>query len=70
MLSKNYENLKQSNFYRKFGSNVKKSLLPRTHSCSNCGIEICRDTNAAINILNSGMTILGSEWQNSTSGQE
>ncbi|MEH2001447.1 MAG: zinc ribbon domain-containing protein [Nostoc sp.] len=49
---------------------MKKSLLPRTHSCSNCGIEICRDTNAAINILNSGMKILESEWQNSTSGQE
>jgi putative transposase len=29
---------------------------------------ICRDTNAAINILKKGMIILGIEWQNSTQG--
>ncbi|MEH1937890.1 MAG: transposase [Nostoc sp.] len=52
------------------GYRVKKSLSTRTHSCSNCGIEICRDTNAAINILKKGMKMLGMEWQNSTSGQE
>lgn len=52
------------------GHRVKKSLSTRTHSCSNCGIEICRDTNAAINILKKGMKMLGMEWQNSTSGQE
>ena len=33
------------------GHRVKKSLSTRTHSCSSCGIEICRDTNAAVNIL-------------------
>jgi putative transposase len=36
------------------GHRVRKSLSTRTHSCPNCGIEICRDTNAAINILKKG----------------
>lgn len=53
------------------GHRVKKSLSTRTHSCSSCGVEICRDTNAAINILKKGMKVLGLEWQNNgTSGQE
>ena len=50
------------------GHRVKKSLSTRTHSCSNCGVEICRDTNAALNILKKGMNTLGIEWQNSTLG--
>lgn len=50
------------------GHRVKKSLSTRTHSCSNCGIEICRDTNAAINILKKGMKMLGMEWQSGKSG--
>ncbi|MEH2002530.1 MAG: zinc ribbon domain-containing protein [Nostoc sp.] len=33
------------------GHRVKKSLSTRTHSCSSCGIEICRDTNAAITAI-------------------
>ncbi|MCM0593753.1 MAG: transposase [Gloeotrichia echinulata DEX184] len=48
------------------GHRVKKSLSTRTHSCYNCGVEICRDTNAAINILKKGMKILGVEWQNNS----
>ncbi len=48
------------------GHRVKKSLSTRTHSCPNCGIEICRDTNAALNILKKGMEILGVEWQNNS----
>lgn len=52
------------------GHRVKKSLSTRTHSCSNCKTEICRDTNAAINILKKGMKMLGIEWQNSTFGQK
>ncbi|HEY9782033.1 MAG TPA: transposase [Leptolyngbyaceae cyanobacterium] len=48
------------------GQRVKKSLSTRTHSCSSCKIEICRDTNAAINILKKGMKILGVEWQNNS----
>lgn len=35
------------------GKRVKKSLSTRTHSC-NCGAKLCRDENAAINILNKG----------------
>ncbi len=52
------------------GHRVKKSLSTRTHSCPNCKIEICRDTNAAQNILKKGMKILGTQWQNSTFGQK
>ena len=35
------------------GKRVKKALSTRTHSC-NCGAKLCRDENAAINILNKG----------------
>lgn len=52
------------------GYRGRKSLSTRTHSCPNCGIEICRDTNAAINILKKGMGILGRSWPNSTFGQK
>ena len=67
------------------GHRVKKFLSTRTHSCkvwstedsapralrSSCGVEICRDINAAINILKKGMKVLGKEWTgNGTSGQE
>ncbi|MFB6276573.1 MAG: zinc ribbon domain-containing protein, partial [Halothece sp.] len=30
------------------GHRVQKSLSTRTHQCPSCGIEICRDTNAAL----------------------
>jgi putative transposase len=53
------------------GHRVKKSLSSRTHSCPNCKIEICRDTNAALNILHKGLNILGVEWnKHSTSGHD
>jgi putative transposase len=52
------------------GHRVKKTLSTRTHSCPNCKVKICRDTNAALNILQKGMNILGMEWQNGTSGHE
>lgn len=52
------------------GQRAKKSLSTRTHSCANCGVEIWRDTKAAINILKKGMKMLGVEWQHGTSGQE
>lgn len=35
------------------GQRVKKSLSTRTHQC-NCGTVLCRDHNAALNILNKG----------------
>jgi putative transposase len=50
------------------GHRVKKSLSTRTHSCPNCKIEICRDTNAALNILHKGLNILGVEWNKQRSG--
>lgn len=40
------------------GAHVKKSLSTRTHKCS-CGLELCRDKNAAINILNKGLSTTG-----------
>ena len=52
------------------GHRAKKSLSTRTHSCASCGVEICRDTNAAIDILQKGMKMLGVKWNNGTSGQE
>jgi putative transposase len=52
------------------GQRVQKSLNTRTHSCSHCQVEICRDTNAAINFLKKGMKILGLEWPDSTFGQK
>ncbi len=61
------------------GHRAKKALSTRTHSCPNCKIEICRDTNAALNILHKGLNILGVEWnkqrggspaQHSTSGHD
>ncbi|MEA5498733.1 RNA-guided endonuclease InsQ/TnpB family protein [Limnoraphis robusta] len=45
------------------GFRVKKTLSTRTHKCPKCHTEICRDTNAALNILKKGMSILGSEYQ-------
>ncbi len=49
------------------GYRVKKSLSTRTHKCRRCHTEICRDTNAALNILKRGFEVLGIEW-NSTLG--
>jgi putative transposase len=42
------------------GAIVKKDLSERVHKCPRCGLEIDRDTNAAINILQRGLEIL---WQ-------
>ena len=50
------------------GHRVKKSLSTRTHSCPKCKLEICRGTNAALNILKKGMGILGMDWQNGSVG--
>ncbi len=45
------------------GFRVKKSLSTRTHKCPKCKTEICRDRNAALNILKKGMSILGADFQ-------
>lgn len=37
---------------------VKKDLSERTHHCSNCGLVLNRDHNAAMNILRSGNDLL------------
>ena len=41
------------------GAMVKKSLSVRTHCCHTCGLMIDRDINAAINILQEAIRILG-----------
>lgn len=40
------------------GTRVKKSLSVRTHLCTNCGLVLDRDENAALNILHAGLCIL------------
>ncbi|QDZ40801.1 transposase [Euhalothece natronophila Z-M001] len=40
------------------GQIVKKSLSERTHRCQ-CGVVLCRDQNAAINILRKGLATVG-----------
>ncbi len=52
------------------GYRLKKSLSTRTHQCPNCKIEICRDTNAALNILKKGMNLLGRERAGQNSGSQ
>jgi putative transposase len=47
---------------------VKKTLSTRTHRCPRCGLVLCRDHNAALNILRRGLELLGMVW-NGTSGQ-
>jgi putative transposase len=49
------------------GHRVKKSLSTRTHDCPSCRVSLCRDTNAALNILKRGLEIIGAEF-NSTQG--
>ena len=50
------------------GHRVKKTLSTRTHVCPSCHAEICRDTNAARNILSRGLEIIGIEWNQGTVG--
>ena len=38
---------------------VKKTLAIRTHCCPNCGLNIDRDYNASINILQKGLNVFG-----------
>ena len=40
------------------GAKVPKTLSIRTHSCSSCGLEMDRDENAAVNILERALTAL------------
>ncbi len=49
------------------GELVKKDLSVRIHSCSNCGLEMCRDENAAKNILALGLESIGNQSVEATS---
>lgn len=44
------------------GHRSPKSLSTRTHDCPRCGLVMCRDENAALNILKRGLAMVGSEW--------
>jgi putative transposase len=41
------------------GHKVQKSLSTRTHVCTHCGYTDCRDRNAALNILQKGLSSVG-----------
>ena len=42
------------------GRTVKKGLSERVHNCPNCGLNMDRDVNAALNILGRGLASMGS----------
>ena len=44
------------------GNRVKKELSVRVHHCSNCGLSLHRDHNAAINILAAGLAVQDLTW--------
>jgi putative transposase len=48
------------------GQIVPKTIRDRWHSCSNCGLELDRDENAARNILRRGMQILATMAEDAT----
>ncbi|WP_448526295.1 RNA-guided endonuclease InsQ/TnpB family protein [Parathermosynechococcus lividus] len=52
------------------GHRVRKTLSTRTHSCPNCGFEMDRDQNAALNILKKGLKMVGVNWNNGTLGHK
>jgi transposase len=39
------------------GEIVKKTLAERWHKCPKCGLELDRDHNASINIMNRGLSV-------------
>ena len=41
------------------GARIEKTLSTRTHNCPNCKTTLCRDENAARNILSKGLKMLG-----------
>jgi putative transposase len=44
------------------GKRVQKSLSVRTHGCTNCGLILDRDENAAVNILRAGQARQAPTW--------
>ena len=52
------------------GGIVKKALRDRVHSCPYCGLEVDRDVNAAINILNRGLEKADDRYKPLASGTQ
>ena len=44
------------------GSMVRKTLSVRVHQCPDCGLEIDRDVNAAVNVLNRMLSARTERW--------
>jgi putative transposase len=44
------------------GERIYKSLSMRTHVCTNCGLVMDRDENAALNILRAGQARQARTW--------
>ena len=51
------------------GQKVQKSLSTRTHVCTHCGYTDCRDRNAALNILQKGLSSVGRTQTLNASGE-
>lgn len=51
------------------GHKVQKSLSTRTHVCPHCGYTDCRDRNAALNILQKGLSSVGRTQTLNASGE-
>ncbi|MCZ8047415.1 MAG: transposase [Microcystis aeruginosa K13-05] len=51
------------------GQKVQKSLSTRTHVCPHCGYTDCRDRNAALNILQKGLSSVGRTQTLNASGE-
>jgi putative transposase len=51
------------------GQKVEKSLSTRTHVCPHCGYTDCRDRNAALNILQKGLSSVGRTQTLNASGE-
>ena len=51
------------------GQKIQKSLSTRTHVCHHCGYTDCRDRNAALNILQKGLSSVGRTQTLNASGE-
>ncbi len=53
------ENTSQDCSNPKCDNRIEKDLSERTHKCNECGLEIDRDLNASLNIVNRAIELVG-----------